>query len=324
MFSTQTLEEVIRNSGVLSGRPPTADGWHNVKCAVCNDYKIRGGFKFEPEGVGYHCFNCGTTAVHKNTSRKFSDAMMKVITSFGIDLDAARGTLFSAFASESSEPPPKIDKRLLPAPTIELPPTMFPLNPEKHERYVNYIESRGLSVDSWRWYVSVPGDREWANRLIVPIYNHRDQLVFFQGRTIIKDKKRWHTPQLRKTSVIFQHKKLYTHGESVIVCEGVFDALSVDGVAILGSSFSDYHLAELNKFRGKKIIVPNKDENGYQMALEALEAGFSLAFPDIGSCGDLNEAVVQYGKLYVEDQIYQTVAEGELARFKLSIWTNNS
>ena len=87
MFQQISLESVIRDSGVLSTRPPTTLGWYEVKCAVCNDYKHRGAFKFDENGVvAYHCFNCGHRALFKPGQTSFSARMTQTLRAFGIDL----------------------------------------------------------------------------------------------------------------------------------------------------------------------------------------------------------------------------------------------
>jgi hypothetical protein len=321
VFATTTLEQVIRDSGVLGTRPPSNDGWRQVKCAVCNDYKFRGGFKFDPSGsCAFHCFNCGFSAVHTPSRSQFSEKMVKVLTSFGIDLSTAQSALFSAFASPSHPQPQKIDRDLIPAKEIEKPSTFFPLDPTKHPKAVEYLKNRGFTENDHQWWISIPADKKWSNRIVVPVYNHREQLVFYQGRTFIDSPKRWESPNVPRSGVIFNHKKLYEPGDSVIVCEGIFDALSVGGVAILGSEFSRYQLSELKKFRGTKIIIPHKDDRGLAQGKSALENGFSLSFPDIGSCGDINEAFVKYGKMYLIQQIYSTIATGPQAEFRLGLW----
>jgi hypothetical protein len=61
------------------------------------------------------------------------------------------------------------------------------------------------------------------------------------------------------------------------------------------------------------------------MAEQALAAGFTLSFPDIGSCGDLNEALCKYGSMYLETAIAQGVVDSEFAaRMKLGHWVKNN
>lgn len=329
MFETTTLETVIRASGVLSNRPPTATGWYDVKCAVCQDYKPRAAFKFEPNGaVVYHCFNCGHTAGFAPPRTTFSNRMITVIVGFGIDLDYAKRVLFSGFVSDTDSSTLKIADGSgvsVAAPPIEFPSAFIPITSDHTVAY-DYLVSRGVaSVGEW-FINSDPANRRWGNRVIVPVRNNRNQIVFYQGRSFNQNNynKRWESPSVPKTCVIFNHTLIYNHDTSVplVVCEGIFDALSVGGVAILGSTFSDYQINELKKYRGAVIIIPNKDKNGKQMALQALQQGYQLSFPDIGSCTDLNEAHVRYGQLYLNQQIQTSTATGSMAEMRLGVWCN--
>lgn len=323
MFRETTLEEVIKESGVLEARPPSASGWHEVKCAVCGDYKRRGGFLFDGTGsVVYKCFNCGQKAGFTTGSTSFSAGMQRVLDSFQIDSRRTGEVLFTGFARGGNKKREHLPRDLRPASVTEKPASFFPLDSARHNTYVEYLATRGFTpTDFQDLWVPLSVDRVWKNRLIIPVFNHRDQLVFYQGRSIVPTRKRWESPPLPKTGVIFDHNKLYDRSRTdLIVCEGMFDAKSVDGVAILGSEFSAYHLSELQKFKGRKLVVPNKDSNGVMMGRQALENGLALSFPDIGSCSDLNEAKLKYGGLYLEQQIYNSIVVGPEAEMKLRLW----
>lgn len=326
MFEVQTFEELIRSSGILGNRRPASTGWWEVKCAVCRDYKFRGGFKFDA-GSGkcaYHCFNCGHLAVYNPTAGKFSQKMLTVLSSFGVDIEDAKSILFAAFTTEQVVELTEEQKILLPAKQLTLPEFFQPI--EKSDPEYRYVVERGFDIDTWKWHKCVgkktKETAKWYNRLIVPIYNHRGQCVFYQGRAITPDiRKRWESSAVPKSSVIFNHAAIYNSTEPyLVVCEGVFDALSVNGVAIQGSEFTQYQLAELDKFRGTKVIVPNKDSRGYEMASQAIKYGFSLSYPDIGTCTDLNEAYKRFGELYLSEQIASNICSGFGAEIKLDAW----
>jgi hypothetical protein len=60
------------------------------------------------------------------------------------------------------------------------------------------------------------------------------------------------------------------------------------------------------------------------MALAVLEQGYSLSFPDIGQAKDINDAVVKYGRLYVEQQILtKSTSDKYSAQLKLGLWCSN-
>jgi hypothetical protein len=256
--------------------------------------------------------------------------MAQVLSEFGI-LDQCKSLLFSAFASDS--PPiisPSVHPDLSEPAVIELPTFFRPLDTQLDGCYVDYLASRRIALNSSEFMVTDKVTGKWAKRLIVISKNPTTQQpTFFQGRDITcnPERKRWESPVYRKTNVIFNltTSKMFSDVD-LIVCEGALDALSVEnGIALLGSTFSKYHTHKLKQVRGRKIIVPNKDANGKFMAEQALSAGFTLSFPDIGSCGDLNEALCKYGSMYLETAIAQGVVDSEFAaRMKLGHWVKNN
>lgn len=331
MFEISTLEEVIKQSGVLAARPPSAAGWHTVKCSVCSDYKERAGFRFDGGNTSYHCFNCSLLAGHSTTANKFSTKMMSVLVAFGIDLSAARKTLFAGFGATTTVTAEDTDARNRVAhPTpIALPPEfqfISSTNPA-HADAIAYLTPRCVDFTKYGLMVSTTTDpkNKWYKRVIVPMYNRGNNIIFYQGRTYSGHKMRWESPTDPKSNVLFGYHNLDASDKDyVIVCEGPFDAMSVDGVAILGSSFTPFHEHVLALSRKKKIVIPQRDKNGRTMALRALELGFTLSFPDIGGSQDINDAIIQYGRLYVEQQIITKCTTSKYsAQLKLGVWCLN-
>jgi DNA primase len=165
----------------------------------------------------------------------------------------------------------------------------------------------------------------WHGRVIIPIYNRSNQVIFYQGRSFTGAERRWESPSAPKTNVLFGYHNIDDHSKDyVIVCEGTFDAMCIDGVAILGSEFTSFHVRALNGTHKQKIVVPQRDKRGYAMAMQALEHGYSLSFPDIGGAQDINDAVIQYGRLYTERQIVSKATTSKYeAQLKLGLWCSN-
>ena len=254
--------------------------------------------------------------------------MFEVLTAFDIDIPTARKTLFASFSSttEQTDEERLYRASVLPPPTITLPDEFEFLSAtnERHAQAVEYVKDRCVDHLKYGLMVSNVTNKAnaWYGRVIVPMYNRSNQVIFFQGRSFIGSKKRWDSPDVPKGNVLFGYHNLDDYSKDyIIVCEGLFDAMSIDGVAILGSEFSPYHIRILNQSSKKKIIVPQRDARGYAMSLQALDHGYSLSFPDIGGAQDINAAIIQYGRLYTEQQILakQTTSKYE-AQLKLGLW----
>jgi DNA primase len=85
--------------------------------------------------------------------------------------------------------------------------------------------------------------------------------------------------------------------QHVIVVEGVFDALSISGLAILHADINDAQ-SRLIKSLGKEItVVPDQDEAGMKLVDRAIELGWAVSMPDWpDDCKDVNDAVCKFGK----------------------------
>ena len=71
--------------------------------------------------------------------------------------------------------------------------------------------------------------------------------------------------------------------------------------------------ALISQLQREVIVVADRDDAGYRMVEQALEYGWSVAFPDWGDgVKDVNDAVIKYGKLYVLYSILTTKESNNL------------
>jgi DNA primase len=80
--------------------------------------------------------------------------------------------------------------------------------------------------------------------------------------------------------------------------EGVFDALSISGLAVLHADISDVQ-ARLIRGLGREVtVVPDQDAAGMHLVDRALELGWAVSMPAWPSdVKDVNDAVKKYGRL---------------------------
>jgi DNA primase len=84
----------------------------------------------------------------------------------------------------------------------------------------------------------------------------------------------------------------------VIVVEGIFDALCIDGVAVMHNDISDAQARMIRNLGKEVIVVPDQDQAGIDLIDRAVELGWSVSMPDWPSgIKDVNDAVIEYGKL---------------------------
>jgi DNA primase len=86
--------------------------------------------------------------------------------------------------------------------------------------------------------------------------------------------------------------------QHVLVMEGVFDALSISGLAVLHAEISDAQ-ARLIRSLGREItVVPDQDTAGMKLVDRALELGWAVSMPEWPEdVKDVNDAVRTYGRL---------------------------
>ena len=85
----------------------------------------------------------------------------------------------------------------------------------------------------------------------------------------------------------------------VIVTEGPFDAITTSGVSILGSEINDIQRELIEGLNRRIIVVPDRDKPGQKLINQAIEFGWSVAFPEWDkSIEDTADAVSKYGRLF--------------------------
>jgi DNA primase len=98
-----------------------------------------------------------------------------------------------------------------------------------------------------------------------------------------------------------------------LVTEGIFDALSIDGVALMHDDISSDQSLLLSTLNKQIILVPDRDKTGLTLCDKALELGYSVSLPDWDSdVKDVNDAVVKYGKLPTLLSILQSATNSKI------------
>jgi DNA primase len=103
----------------------------------------------------------------------------------------------------------------------------------------------------------------------------------------------------------------------VIVTEGVFDALSINGVAVLHADINDAQARVVRSLEREVIVVPDQDLPGMRLVERAVELGWSVSMPEWPSgVKDVNDAVICMGRLATLLTIMQ---HKETSRIKIEL-----
>src|ERR1035437_7609283 len=204
----EDLESVIKRHLVLGKMSPK--GFQVIKCAKCNDYKERGGFKFEAGNVIYSCFNCSTKAVYTEDSYKISKVMRDTLIAFGIPDDEIQRSVGLSFFKEKKTAT-SIDsvKKKLELPTAEAPlPALSVLITTDDSPWCEvareYLKGRGISPFDTPFYVSE--HEKWIGRVIIP-YIFREKIVYWQARSMDElITPRYKNPLVEKENIFLDRK----------------------------------------------------------------------------------------------------------------------
>lgn len=312
MIQQQKLEDLIREK--IPFGSSDSRGFYSLKCGVCNDYKVRAGFKFENSSIIYNCWNCSTAAVYEEFSGKISKNFRKILNAYSIE-DSDISTVINTAFFNKKEPESKtitlasLVKINTSTPEIKLPPKSFPLGHDEFIDYqsklVDYLTSRGIDIMKYKFYFSL--EERFKDRIIIPFY--RDgKLIFWQARSIDSaEKKRYDNAIVPRTAVMFNMDKLNHYSPGVLfVVEGIFDAMPIDGVAILGSALTEAKIELLKKSNRKLIFVIDKDDNGRHVAEIALKHGWGITFaPD--NANDVSNSIQRYGIIWTVNELMKKV-----------------
>jgi hypothetical protein len=299
LIATSKIEDLIRQHVGLGN--PDSRGFYSFKCQSCNDYKVRAGFKFDNGQIGFNCWNCGLSGRFEEYSGKMSGNFRKILTSHGVKTDEIDSVLNSAFFIKE-KPQKAITLSTLSninteTPPVKLPPKSIKLGSAGFESYqekiLNYLLNRKVNVLKYPFYFSL--EERFIDKVIIPFYR-AGKLIYWQARSIDgADKKRYDNAAISRDAVMFNYDKLYANvNYPLIVTEGVFDALMLDGIALLGSKLTAAKEHVLKSSRRELIFVIDKDKVGKHLGLKAIENGWKITFLPTG-ISDLNDCVQKVG-----------------------------
>ena len=304
-----------------SKRKNTPSGWISFNAICCHhngtsaDTRQRGGIMIN-EGISYHCFNCGFKSSWQ-PGRIISAKFRKFLSWLNVDDDLINKCLLEAlrlkeditYTSKSNPLPSFIDKAL-PLGSKSL--NEWSVNRDEVPRgllnVIDYITSRGLNALEYPYFYS--NELGFRNRIIIP-YFYQKQVVGWTARAINDSKPKYLSEQ--QPGYVFNLDNQTYNRKYVIVCEGPFDAISIDGVAILGGELSDSQCILIKQLQKEVIVLPDRDKAGKKIIKQAIENGWSVAFPAWEPhIKDANDAIKTYGKLYTLYSILQNKQDTKL------------
>jgi len=307
-------------------RKQTASGWISVNapCCVHNgetaDRRQRGGIKITDQGWSWHCFNCGFTASFI-LGRNLSFKARRLLSWLNVPKEEIERANLESLRHRSVQG--LLDDRQRTANVVqgiefedrEL-PEEFALIDANMPVHYQYLRDRCVPEDYPIGMIHGGPDDKFSRRQGVIIPFTYDGRIVGHTRRFFDD----HNPRYVhdiQPGYVFGTDLQQPDWQHVIVVEGVFDALSISGLAVLHADISDLQ-AKLIRSLGREVtVVPDQDQAGMKLIDRAIELGWAVsmpAWPD--AVKDVNDAVKRWGRLATLIHIMQA---REISRIKIEL-----
>lgn len=312
-------------------RKKTPSGWLSFNAPCCEyqgtspDTRQRGGLITNADsGISYHCFNCGYTASWqpgRNLSYKLRKLLRWVNTPDDVITKLALQVLKlkdSTLDQEQIVQLPKFSKKELPegskllhewADYKALESSGLDSN---FVKVIEYLEQRKLTKLNFNYYWTP--NKAYCDRLIIPFY-YRSEIVGYTARKVVDSKVKYLSEQ--QPGYVFNIDNQNDDREFIIAVEGPIDAISIDGVALLGSEVKNQQEILLNSLGKHVIVLPDRDDAGIKLVEQAMDLGWSVSMPSWHQdVKDVNDAVRKYGRLHT---LYSIVKFAEQSQLKIKL-----
>jgi hypothetical protein len=273
---------------------------------------MRGGIKFDGQNWSLHCFNCGFKC-NFVLGRSITHKTRNLLKWCGIDeLEIQRWSLESLQNKDlldfTQEPKKKIKIKFNDHTLPE--GELVDDNNPSHGIYAQYLRNRKISTTDYPFLITPHEKGRMANRVIIP-YTYKNKVVGHTSRFLDNKIPKYINEQ--QPGYVFNIDIQRPDWTVCILTEGIFDALSVDGVAVMHDDISNEQAQLLSTLNRQIIVVPDRDMTGLKLCDRALELGYQVSLPNWGpGVKDTNDAVVKYGKLPTILSILQSATNSKI------------
>lgn len=303
-------------------------GWTSFNAPCClhrghsKDTRKRGGIRFDGNGIIYNCFNCKFSTGWQPGS-PFGEKMKSLSRWLGANDTDIKQMVFEALKTEAEdyveqEYQPKIEFEDKPMPehSMSLMEWSGIIEGEIEEQIgqqfievLRYLISRGYDnpFEHDFYWSPAPG---YIDRIIVP-FRWQGRIVGNTARKITDGKPKYLSDQ--HPHFVFNVDKQSSSQKYVLVCEGPFDALSINGVALLTNDIADQQARIINNLGAEVIVIPDRDMAGINLIKKAIHYNWAVSFPNWDeNVKDVADAVKKYGKLFTIVDCIETAVKGEI------------
>lgn len=307
-------------------RKNTASGWisFNAPCCVHNgesqDRRQRGGIKITEQGWSFHCFNCGFTASFI-LGRTLSFKARRLLQWLNVPQEEIERVNLESLRQRNIQG--ILEDRQRTAHTVQgiefedrdL-PEEFALVDRNMTVHYQYLRDRCVPENYPIGMIHGKTDDKFTRRQGVIIPFTYDGRIVGHTRRFFDD----HNPRYihdMQPGFVFGTDMQQPDWQHAIVVEGVFDALSIGGLAVLHAEINDAQARLIRSLDREITVVPDQDEAGMKLVDRAIELGWAVSMPDWSDhVKDVNDAVKQFGRLVTLIHIFQA---RETSRIKIEL-----
>jgi hypothetical protein len=296
--------------------------WFNAPCCTHKghnaDTRLRGNLWFGTDAtVGYHCFNCGCK--WRFSGHHVTDALQEWLSWLGVSSEQVQTLKLHVLQHQiqgACDQTPVVPAHLKRHQITPLPPQSDTFEswatkenpPDKFLQACAYVQQRrALNWESYSYYWSPDTAHDMCDRVILPFYN-QGQIVGWCARLCVAAKPR--QPKYFNSDIppgyLFNQDQLRKDRKWVVICEGPFDAIACQGMAVMGSHMSEYQIKTVLDSGQQPIILPDREDQNQHMIDQALTFGWAVSFPEWDAdVKDASQACVRYGAIYTITSIMQ-------------------
>ena len=307
-------------------RRNAASGWISFNAPCCQhngesaDRRQRGGIKITEQGWSYHCFNCQFTASFI-LGRNLSFRARKLLSWLNVPAEEIERINLESLRHRSIQG--ILDDRQRTANVVqgiefedrELPEEFALIDPRMPVHW-QYLRDRGVPEDYPCGMIHGMPDDKFSRRQGVIIPFTYDGRLVGHTRRFFDD----HNPRYvhdMQPGFVFGTDLQKPDWRHVIVTEGVFDALSIRGLAVLHADINEAQARLIRSLDREVTVVPDQDSAGMRLVERALELGWAVSMPEWPQdIKDVNDAVRTYGRLATLITIMQN---RETSRIKIEM-----
>ena len=233
------LEKVLMKSYQMK------NGEHAFHCPFCNHHKKK--LQINLDNQKWHCWVCNTGGHKIGILLRKINAPKQIISEVLKILGDYKGT------RNEKEEVTKYD--------VSLPQCYKPLwkksDDPLYRNAIAYLKRRGIDgMDILRYSIGYCTSNGYSNRIIVPSYDGDGKLNYFMARDMFPNSKlKYKNPPMSKDTVGFE--LFINWNEPIVLCEGVFDAISIrrNAIPLLGKFPSKTLVKRLIQNKVKTIYV---------------------------------------------------------------------